>query len=45
MKSKKKLKLHPAIMHMNATPKFMANPKNVKMINKMVELASKMSKK
>lgn len=31
------LPLHPAITHINASPEFLANPKNIAMINKMVE--------
>ncbi len=38
---KEPVKLDPSITHINATPEFLANPKNVEMINKMVELAKK----
>lgn len=36
---KKKIKLHPLITSINASPEFLANPKNIAMINKMVEAA------
>ncbi len=43
-KSPEYVALHHSISHINATPKFLSNPDNVKMINNMVDKASKMMK-
>ncbi len=39
------VKLSDKIIHIKADPEFLANPKNIRFINKLVERASKTVKK